>query len=252
MYKIVILFTLTTHFLLSATSQQVDQYMSVTQTDRALIEIEQIFSNLSEKMKISDENSTQQMTLDYQVYLGKHISEDEMEELLSIYRKPIMQQYINEMNMFDIPEEEMRNFLTTLKEEPISTERQDIIDELLETMVNEELLLNFYRSMMQRYQSKDTNQSEDTNRSKKNSNNEDKKTLTSEEQQFIDIMKKGLKEELLYGTQVLSLDEIKKVNEIMHSSVITKATKVEHEAIIKLMEKFIKNIISEPKKLSIK
>ncbi len=252
MYKIVILFTLTTHFLLSATSQQVDQYMSVTQTDRALIEIEQIFSNLSEKMKISDENSTQQMTLDYQVYLGKHISEDEMEELLSIYRKPIMQQYINEMNMFDIPEEEMRNFLTTLKEEPISTERQDIIDELLETMVNEELLLNFYRSMMQRYQSKDTNQSEDTNRSKKNSNNKDKKTLTSEEQQFIDIMKKGLKEELLYGTQVLSLDEIKKVNEIMHSSVITKATKVEHEAIIKLMEKFIKNIISEPKKLSIK
>jgi len=100
--------------------------------------------------------------------------------------------------------------------------------------------------MMQRYQS------EDTNRSKKNSNNKDKKTLTSEEQQFIDIMKKGLKEELLYGTQVLSLDEIKKVNEIMHSSVITKATKVEHEAIIKLMEKFIKNIISEPKKLSIK
>ncbi len=246
MYKIVIFFTLATHFLFSATSQQVDQYMSVTQTDRALIEIEQMFSNLSEKMKISDENSTQQMTIEYQIYLGKHISEEEMEELLAIYRKPIMQQYINEMNMFDIPEEEMNNFLTTLKENPLSTERQDIIDELLETMVNEKLLLDFYRSMMQRYQS------EDTNRSKKNINSNNEKTLTSEEERFIDIMKKGLREELLYGTQVLSLDEIKKINELMHSSVITKATKVEHEAIIKIMEKFINNIISEPKKSSIK
>ncbi len=252
MYKIVILFTLSTHFLLSATSQQVDQYMSVTQTDRALIEIEQMFSNLSEKMKISDENSTQQMTLDYQIYLGKHISEDEMKELLAIYRKPIMQQYINEMDMFDIPEEEMNSFLIALKENPLSTERQDIIDELLETMVNEKLLLDFYRSMMQRYQSEDTNQSKDTEQSKKNINSNTKETLTSEEQRFIDIMKKGVREELLYGTQVLSLDEIKKVNETMHSSVITKATKVEHEAIIKIMEKFIKNIISEPKKSSIK
>jgi len=42
---------------------------------------------------------------------------------------------------------------------------------------------------------------------------------------------------------------MKKINTIMKSSVITKATKVEHEAIIAIMNDFIKNIITKPKNL---
>jgi hypothetical protein len=242
MYKIVTLFLLFTASIFAATSQQVDQYMSITHSDRSLIEIEQMFSNLSDTMDLSDENISNQITVEYQIYLGKHISEDEMEELLALYRKPIMQQYINEMDMVDIPRDEMENFLLTLKEEPLSSERQDIIDELLKSIINEELLLNFYNSMMQRYSTKkDSNQTKESNSSKK--------TLTKEEQRFLDIMKKGVKEELLYGTQVLSLEEMKKINKLMKSTVITKAKRVENEAIINIMNHFIDRIISEPKKV---
>jgi len=243
MYKIVILFSLFSTFVFSATSQQIDQYMSTTHSDRALIEIENMFSNLSDTMDLSDDNISEQITLDYQIYLGKHISEDEIEELLALYRKPIMQQYINEMDMVDIPNEEMENFLLTIKEEPLSTERQDIIDELLKTIVNEELLLNFYESMMQRYPTKsDSNQSKE----KEKESNSTKKP-TEEEKKFLNIMKKGIEQELLYGTQVLSLEEMKKVNEVMKSSVITKARRVENEAIINIMNNFITRIISQPK-----
>jgi len=243
MYKIVILFSLFSTFVFSATSQQIDQYMSTTHSDRALIEIENMFSNLSDTMDLSDDNISEQITLDYQIYLGKHISEDEIEELLALYRKPIMQQYINEMDMVDIPNEEMENFLLTIKEEPLSTERQDIIDELLKTIVNEELLLNFYESMMQRYPTKsDSNQSKEK---EKESNST--KNPTEEEKKFLNIMKKGIEQELLYGTQVLSLEEMKKVNEVMKSSVITKARRVENEAIINIMNNFITRIISQPK-----
>jgi len=241
MYKIVILFSLFSTFVFSATSQQIDQYMSTTHSDRALIEIENMFSNLSDTMDLSDDNISEQITLDYQIYLGKHISEDEIEELLALYRKPVMQQYINEMDMVDIPNEEMENFLLTLKEEPLSTERQDIVDELLKTIVNEELLLNFYKSMMQRYPTKS-----DSNQSKEKESNSTKKP-TEEEKKFLNIMKKGIEQELLYGTQVLSLEEMKKVNEIMKSSVITKARRVENEAIINIMNNFITRIISQPK-----
>ena len=245
MYKIVIFFSLFTTSIFSATSQQVDQYMSTTHSDRELIEIEQMFSNLSNTMDLSDDNISNQITLDYQIYLGKHISEDEMEELLAIYRNPVMQQYINEMDIIDIPEDEMENFLLTLKEEPLSTERQDVIDELLKTIVNEDLLLEFYESMMQRYTIKDNN---DTNRNKEKKNTTTKKP-SEEAKRFLDIIKKGIEQELLYGTQVLSLDEIKKVNEIMKSSVVSKARKVEDKAIIEIMNNFIKQIISEPKEV---
>ena len=248
MYKIVILFSLLTTLTFSATSQQVDQYMSITHSDRALIEIENMFSNLSETVDLSDDNVSEQITLNYQIYLGKHISENEMEELLALYRKPIMQQYINEMDMVDIPKEEMENFLLTLKEEPLSTERQDIIAELLKSIINEELLLNFYDSMMQRYGVKeDDNKTKETVKNKEA--NSSKKIPTKEEQRFLDIMKKGIEQELLYGTQVLSLEEMKKVNEVIKSSVISKARKVENEAIIEIMNSFIKRIVSEPKKI---
>ena len=248
MYKIVILFSLLTTLTFSATSQQVDQYMSITHSDRALIEIENMFSNLSETVDLSDDNVSEQITLNYQIYLGKHISENEMEELLALYRKPIMQQYINEMDMVDIPKEEMENFLLTLKEEPLSTERQDIIAELLKSIINEELLLNFYDSMMQRYGVKeDDNKTKETVKNKEA--NSSKKIPSKEEQRFLDIMKKGIEQELLYGTQVLSLEEMKKVNEVTKSSVISKARKVENEAIIEIMNSFIKRIVSEPKKI---
>ena len=248
MYKIVILFSLFTTLTFSATSQQVDQYMSITHSDRALIEIENMFSNLSETVDLSDDNVSEQITLNYQIYLGKHISENEMGELLALYRKPIMQQYINEMDMVDIPKEEMENFLLTLKEEPLSTERQDIIAELLKSIINEELLLNFYDSMMQRYGVKeDDNKTKETVKNKEA--NSSKKIPSKQEQKFLDIMKKGIEQELLYGTQVLSLEEMKKVNEVMKSSVISKARKVENEAIIEIMNSFIKRIVSEPKKI---
>ena len=245
MYKIVILFTLLTHLLFSATSEQVDRYMTLTHSDRALVEVEQMFSNLSSTVDSSNENIDQKLTLDYQIYLGKHISEDEMDELLALYRKPIMQLYVNEMDMFDIPDDEMESFLTTLKEEPLSTERQDIIDELLESIVNEELLLNFYNSMMQRYQIKDENQNKNLKKKTTTGKNSSKRTLTSDEKEFIDIIKEGTLQELLYGTQVLSLEELKEINTIMKSSLLQKVTKVENEATINIMNNFINNITSK-------
>jgi len=242
MYKIIILLTLCTNLIFSATSEQVDQYMGLSHSDRVLMEIEKMFSNLSESMETSDENRSNELTLDYQIYIGKHISDNEMDELLTLYRKPIMQQYVNEMDMVEIPKEEMTDFLNALKENPLSTERQEIVDELLKTIVNEELLLNFYTNMMQRYQVKD-----DNNQTKKRESNSSKKIRTKEEQQFIDIMKSGIRQDILYGTQVLSLEEMKKINNIMQSSIMRKITKIENEAIIEIMNNFIKSIVSKPK-----
>jgi hypothetical protein len=218
--------------------------MSLTHSDRTLIEIENMFSNLSDTINLADDNSSEEITLEYQIYLGKHLSEDEMDELLALYSKPVMQLYVNEMDMVDIPQEEMENFLLTLKEEPLSSERQDIIDELLKSIINEELLLDFYRSMMQRY----PNTNENNQSIEKESNNT--KNPTKKEQMFLDIMKKGIEQELLYGTQVLSIEEMKQINNLIKSSVVSKARKVENEAIVNIMNDFIKRILSKPKELT--
>jgi hypothetical protein len=103
--------------------------------------------------------------------------------------------------------------------------------------------------MMQRYFPKQKSNQSNKIKNINEEKNETKQKLIIEKQIFLDIMKKAIKEELLYGTQVLSLEEMKKINKIIKSSVITKAKKVENEAIIHIMNSFIRNILSEPKKV---
>ncbi|MBU1667711.1 hypothetical protein KKC13_04775 [bacterium] len=244
MFKLFALTVLSLNLLFAATSEQVDQYMSLSHSDRALIEVEQMFENLSQSMETLDNNRSDQITLSYEMYIGKHISEDEMEELLAIYRKPVMQRYVVEMDTIEIPKEEMEEFLRTLKENPLSTERMDIINNIVENIINEETMLSFYKSMMQRYIPKEDNSNKETNSSTT-------KELDLQEKQFIEMMKEATKKELLYGTQVLSMEEMREINDISKSSLMTKVMKVENEAVIEIVDNFIKLIISEPKSLEI-
>ena len=242
MFKIFTLTALSLSLLFAATSEQVDQYMSLSHSDRALVEIEQMFEDLSQTLETTDSNRSQQITLAYEIYIGKHISEDEMDELLAIYRKPVMQRYVVEMDTTEIPREEIEEFMRTLEENPPSTQRMDIINNLVENIIDEETMLKFYQSMMQRYIPKENNNSNETNSSSIKESN-------AQEKEFIDMMKKATKQELLYGTQVLSMEEMREINDISKSSLMTKMTKVENEAVIAIMDNFIKLIVSEPKSL---
>lgn len=242
MFKIIIITALSFHLLFSATSEQVDQYMSLSHSDRALIEIEQMFENLTQSIENSESNQSTETTLAYEIYIGKHISEDEMKDLLAIYRKPVMQRYVVEMDTTEIPQEEMKEFLLSLEENPISTERMDIINEIIEHTLDEEVMLNFYKSMMQRYLVKDNNNTKETDSSKKSVPN-------SDEQEFIDLMKEATREELLYGTQVLSMEEMQEISNIFSSTLMNRITKVESQAVIQIMDDFIKLIILKPKLL---
>lgn len=242
MFKIFTLTALSLSLLFAATSEQVDQYMSLSHSDRALVEIEQMFEDLSQTLETTDSNQSQQITLAYEIYIGKHISEDEMDELLAIYRKPVMQRYVVEMDTTEIPREEIEEFMRTLEENPPSTQRMDIINNLVENIIDEETMLKFYQSMMQRYIPKENNNSNETNSSSIKESN-------AQEKEFIDMMKKATKQELLYGTQVLSMEEMREINDISKSSLMTKMTKVENEAVIAIMDNFIKLIVSEPKSL---
>jgi len=242
MFKLLALTAFSLNLLFAATSEQVDQYMTLSHSDRDLIAVEQMFDNLSQSMETSDSNQSEQITLAYETYIEKHISEDEMDELLAIYRKPVMQRYVVEMDTSEIPKEEMEEFLLTLEENPPSTERMDIIDKIVDNSIDEETMINFYKSMMQRYIPKERNSSEDTNSSST-------KELNPQEKEFIKMMKEATKQEFLYGTQILSMEEMREINDILESSLMTKVTKVENEAVIEIMDNFIKMIVSEPKSL---
>ena len=219
--------------LFAATSEQIEEYLSISKADRELIEIEQAFDS----MRKAEDNSSQEISQIYELYLEEHLSSNEIEELLTLYRTPIMQRYVVEMDMVDIPKEEMETFLLSLKENPLSTERSEIINNILKHTIDEKQIVAFYKSMTQRYQPKNKKINNDKNKTKEVDNKEEK---------FLNMMKRSAKNNLLYGTQVLSLEEMNELDTALESSILTKVLKVESDAMIHVMNTFIQGISSEP------
>ncbi|CAA6818689.1 MAG: Unknown protein [uncultured Sulfurovum sp.] len=237
MKKTLLLLLLTMHTLFASTTEEVLDYLSLSHSEQAVLEIEQVFNSMRQSQENNESNeSTTQVSIVYQEYLEDHISSNEMAKLLQLYRLPIMNRYVSEVKNFNINQDDMDAFLASLEEEPILTERKDIVDDIVQVLVNEELQLNFYRSMMQRYI--DNNSSSENNESK----------MSPREESYVNSLKESTKNELLYGSQVFSMEEMNELKSAIDSSIFKKIKRVENEALVGIMNNFIQGIVSEPKR----
>jgi len=240
MKKIIILLFIGITSLFSASTEQIVQYLSLSQSDQQIIDIERVFDSMRNTQESNETNeSTTRVTILYEEYLAQHLSADELEKILALYRTPVMERYVSEVKSFHVNQEDMEAFLESLKEEPLSTEREDIVDALVNTLVNEKLQLNFYRSMMQRYRTKESNSSQESNDTK----------MSLNEKNYLKNMKQSAKEHLLYGSQVFSMEEMKELKSAIGSSIFQKVKRVENEALIKIMNDYIRGVVSKPKRV---
>ena len=235
MQKVLFILVFSSHLLFSASTQEITQYLSLSQSEQQVFAIEQVFDSMREQQENNESNSsTNQVSIVYQEYLEEHLSSNELEKVLALYHLPTMQRYVIDVKTFTINKEDMDAFLENLKEEPLLSEREEIVDSIVENIVNEELQLNFYRSMMQRY-----SQKSDDNGSK----------ATPREKSYVDSMKKAEKEHLLYGSQVFSMEEMKELEDGISSSIFQKVKRVENEALVMIMNNYIRGITSKPKRV---
>jgi len=240
MKKIILILVIGFHWLFSATTEQIVQYLSLSHSEEQVLSIEQVFDSMRQSQESNESNeSTSQVSIVYQEYLEDHLSSNEIKEILALYRIPAMERYASEVKSFTINKEDMDAFLEGLKEEPLSTEREEIVNKIIDNIINEELQLNFYRSMMQRYPKRADN----------NSSDESKNKMTPREESFVNSMKESAKNHLLYGTQVFSMEEMKELEDAITSSIFQKVKRVENESLVQIMNNYIQGVVSEPKRL---
>lgn len=240
MKRILFIFILIIETLFSASTEEILNYLSLSHSEQRVISIGEVFDSMRQNQENNESNaSTTDVVTVYQEYLEEHISSNEIEELLVLYRLPIMNRYVSEVKNFTITKDDMDAFLASLEEEPLLTEREEIIDGIVKVLVNEELQLNFYRSMMQRYP--ETNS---TNSSENNQSN-----MSPREERYVNSMKSSVKNKLLYGSQVFSLEEMGELKDAIDSSIFKKIKRVENEALVQIMNDFIQGIVSKPKRL---
>ncbi len=227
--------------LFSASSEEILEYLSLSHSEQQVLTIEQVFNSMRESQENNESNqSTSQVSIVYQEYLEEHLSSNEVQKVLALYRLPTMNRYVTEVKNFSINQEDMDAFLASLEEEPLVTEHEDIVDGIVDVLLNRELQLNFYRSMMQRYS--------ENNTSTQNNNENNESNMTPREESYVNSMKKSAKNHLLYGLQVFSLEEMNELKDGIDSSIFKKIKRVENEALVGIMNNYIQGIVSEPKR----
>lgn len=238
MKKIVIVLFILVQTLYTATSEEISQYLSLSHSEQDVIMIAQVFESMRNTQENNESNnSTNDVTIVYQEYLEEHLSSHEIAKAIELYTQPIMQSYITEVKTFHITSDDMNAFLASLEEEPLKSDREVLVDDIMKVLVNDSLQLNFYRSMMQRYPDKISSaDASDSN-------------LTSSEQSYLENIKTSTKNRLLYGTQTFSLEEMQLLKDAIRSSIFTKVKTVENEALVTIMNDFIRGIVSKPKRL---
>ena len=220
-----------TQLSFSASTEQVAQYVMISHADRDLIEMEQM---MEEMIPSNSEKNTEMISIRFNEYLEKNLSDNEITELIKLYKEPLLQT-LRELDS-DVPETELNEFNLTLEENPLSSERLDLNLDIIKNMFDDENLKILLYGLQEKI-SELAGQSSKENLFTK-----------EEEEEFFNAMREELKLPMLYTTQTLGMEELKELYELTDKAIIRKSNKIELEASLYAMENFLQDMMNSIKK----
>jgi hypothetical protein len=198
----------------------------ISKSDSDLIEMEQMI----EEITPSSTKNSETITIRFKDYLQKNFSEHEITELIRLYKNPLLLT-LRELDS-DLPEEELREFNLSLQENPLSTERLHLNQQILKNMFDDEDLKN----MIQGFDKKLFETFEPEER---------QPLLTKkDENSFVKDIREELTLPLLYSTQTLNMDELNELQKLTNTALIKKANKIELDATMYAIEDFMQEMIT--------
>jgi len=211
----------------SATPEQVKQFIMLSKSDRDLIEMEQMIDKM---LPAESTNNTEKIEIRFQEYLEKNLSEDEITELIKLYKNPLIQELYSMDS--DLPESELNEFNLSLTENPLSSERLDLNEKLIKNMFDVEdmqmIITGFQNKLLKRMGLKP----------------EENKITKEQQEKMVTAVRQKFKLPMLYTTQTMSLDELKNLLEITNMSIMKKSNKVTMKAAMYALESFLDELIS--------
>jgi len=206
----------------SATPEQVKQFIMLSKSDRDLIEMEQMIDKM---LPAESTKNTEKIEILFQEYLEKNLSEDEITELIKLYKNPLIQELYSMDS--DLPDSELNEFNLSLSENPLSAERLELNEKLIENMFDVEdmqmIITSFQNKLMKRMGLKP----------------EENKISKEQQEEMVTAIREELKLPMLYTTQTMSLDELKDLLKITDMSIMKKANKVALKGSMYALDSFL-------------
>ena len=216
--KLLLILTLFIQLLFSATPEQVERYLSISNAEEELIELESQFSRMQNNFQASDTNASeeketydmQMLSIRFKEYIQKHLSENEMEEILQNYKNVILLQFISASSATaDTDPKEVEAYVKTFENNESSAVRMDVVDKINTKFNNKEaMILMFDELIKPLMQAAPGGQELDDKYMKKSSEN------------YLKSMQEKAKNETLFATKDFTLEELEELLKIAQTPAI--------------------------------
>ena len=230
--KTILLALLTAYSLFAATPEQIERYLSISNADEQLAELENEFSIMQENLRRYggdgelESYDIQLLSIRFKAYLQKHLSEDEMDKILALYRNVLLLRFVSAtaVNEEEITEE--KQYLNTLPNFPDSEERIALVRKINEAMYTKESMGIMYDNLTKPLY-------ERISGGKLNAN-----SLKRERKAYIKRMQKETEGETLYATRDFTIEELESLLKLAEKPAIRKETRAVFEATAYALQAF--------------
>jgi len=220
MKKIVLSTLCTVLFLGAATPEQIDRYLSISNADEQLVELEQQFERMQENFsRMSQEEEverydTQLLSIRFKEYLQKHLSDDEMDEILDLYKNVLMLQLVSASAQSQMDADEITRYLGEIEKDPQMQTRKKLVEKISDEMYDQKSMALMFDSLMKPLL--------------ENAPGGDKMSqemLEKSRKFYVEKMIEEARNEMLYATRDFTIEELEELEQIAKEPAIDKETK---------------------------
>ena len=151
--KKLLLTTLLSTILFGATAEQVEQYLSVSNSEEQLVALEESFGSMQNALN-QETNETknydmQMLTLRFKEKLASELSDDEMKEVLDNYNSLIYLQFISATAQQEEENPEaIKSYIAQLNSDETAHDRLSMIEEIGKYIYKKEYLSDYFDALI--------------------------------------------------------------------------------------------------------
>ena len=239
MKKKLLIIILLSQILYSATAEQVEHYLSISNAEEELLLLESQFSQMQSGFS-QEGNASESKTYDMELlsvrfreYMQTHLSENEMGEVLQTYKSVLFLQFISAKNDRSFDQNETDTYINTLKEDPESETRMAVVEKISQEINDKESMIQMFDELMKPLM-----------QNAKGGDKMDDATMKKRREAYMKAMVESSKKETLFATRDFSMEELDALLEIAKTTAIDHETKAVFGATAYALQEFFLSMAS--------
>jgi hypothetical protein len=223
-----------TSLIFAATPEQVDRYLSISNADEQLIELENQFTIMQNNLnsinptdEAEEVYDMQMLSIRFKTYLKKHLSEAEMDEILAQYKNVLLLEFVSATAISQKNDEEMQKYLESLDADPGSQARKTLVEKISDEMYDKDSMALLFDNLMKPLLE-----------NAPGGKNMSEETLKKSREAYIERMMEETRKETLYATRDFTMEELEELEQIAKSPAIHTEAKAVFGATAYALEAF--------------